>query len=475
MVPADMMCDLDKCHLFKVPGMPSNGTVDFHFPALQGQERIDLRRCFNLCRATVTGYPVRAGAPHAGPAQPVDQHRRNRAADPVGASPLAEGRAHRRGAAVPRDGRDRGGQCAAGGASGPGAPDIIRMEVGQPGTGAPRGAVEAARRALEGGSPLGYTEAFGRASLRARIAAHSLDWYGHALDPARIAVTMGASAAFPLVFLAAFDPGDTHRHGCALLPAVPQHRRRARAGAGHHRDRRGNPLPAHHRGPGTALDPLPAGLIVASPCNPAGTMLHPDELAAIARWCHARGVRLISDEIYHGLQYGQPIATAAAFSPSAVVINSFSKYFSMTGWRIGWTVLPEDLVRPVECLAQNLFISAPHIAQIAAGGGVRLPRRTAGQRAALPPLARPVAGRLAWRRVLTGCRRRRARFYLYADVGARTDDSAGFCARMLAQAGVASASGLDFDAGRGHRTLRLSYCGPEADMAEAVERLRRFC
>ena len=128
-------------------------------------------------------------------------------------------------------------------------------------------------------------------------------------------------------------------------------------------------------------------------------MLHPEELAAIARWCHARGVRLISDEIYHGLQYDQPIATAAAFSPSAVVINSFSKYFSMTGWRIGWTVLPEDLVRPVECLAQNLFHLCAAYRADCGGGGVRLPRRTAGQCAALPPLARPVAGRLAWRRV----------------------------------------------------------------------------
>ena len=202
-------------------------------------------------------------------------------------------------------------------------------------------------------------------------------------------------------------------------------------------------------------------------------MLHPTELAAIARWCHTNGVRLISDEIYHGLQYGQQIATAAQFSPSAVVINSFSKYFSMTGWRIGWTVLPEDLVRPVECLAQNLFISAPHIAQVAAEAAfdchaelqanvARYERSRAVLLGALPGAGfdhlSPADGA----------------FYLYADVGARTNDSAAFCARMLAEAGVAAASGVDFDAGRGHRTLRFSYCGPEADMAEAANRLRAF-
>jgi aspartate/methionine/tyrosine aminotransferase len=221
------------------------------------------------------------------------------------------------------------------------------------------------------------------------------------------------------------------------------------------------------------LDPLPDGLIVASPCNPAGTMLHPDELAAIAVWCHGHGVRLISDEIYHGLHYGQPIATAAAFSPSAIVINSFSKYFSMTGWRIGWMVLPEDLVRGVECLAQNLFISAPHISQVAAeaafdchdelAGNVERYRRSR----ALLLAGLPGAGfdRLS---VAEGA------FYIYADVGERTNDSLAFCARMLSEAGVAAASGVDFDADRGHRTMRFSYCGPEVDMAEAVERLRAF-
>ncbi len=354
----------------------------------------------------------------------------------------------------------------------PGAPRIIRMEVGQPGTGAPAGAVEAARRALGSGAALGYTEAFGRPSLRERIARHGQAWYGHAADPARIAVTMGASAAFPLIFLAAFDPGD---RVAMAAPYYPPYRNIAAAlglqpviietGI----ETRYQPtLAALER-----LDPRPEGLVVASPCNPAGTMLHPDELRAIAEWCHANGVRLVSDEIYHGLQYGAAPATAAAFSPSAVVVNSFSKYFSMTGWRVGWTVLPEDLVRPVECLAQNLFISAPHIAQVAAEAAFdchgELAANVARYRRSRDVLLAALPG-AGFERLSPA----EGAFYLYADVSGRTQDSAGFCARMLAEAGVAAAAGVDFDAAHGHRTVRFSYCGPEADMAEAVERLRRF-
>ena len=354
----------------------------------------------------------------------------------------------------------------------PGSPKVIRMEVGQPGTGAPRGAVEAASRALATGGALGYTEAFGRASLRARIVDHGRHWYGHSVDPARIAVTMGASAAFPLAFLAAFDPGDRI---AMAAPYYPPYRNIATA--------LGLSPVVIETGPETRyqptvaaldrLDPPPDGLIVASPANPAGTMLHPEELAGIARWCETHGVRLISDEIYHGLHYDRPIATAAAFSASAVVINSFSKYFSMTGWRIGWMVLPEDLVRPVECLAQNLFISAPHISQIAAEAAFdchdELQANVGQYRRSRELLltSLPAAGfdRLA---------PAEGAFYIYADVGARTNDSIAFCARMLAQAGVAAASGVDFDAERGHRTIRLSYCGPEADVAEALERLGHF-
>jgi aspartate/methionine/tyrosine aminotransferase len=354
----------------------------------------------------------------------------------------------------------------------PGAPHIIRMEVGQPGTGAPAGAVAAAQAALAAGGSLGYTEALGRPTLRARIAAHGQSWYGHAADPAQICITMGASAAFPLAFLAAFDPGDRiamaspyyppYRNIVGALGMVPVV---IEAGP----ETRYQPTLAMLQ----ALDPRPDGLIVASPCNPAGTMLHPDELAGIAEWCHREGVRLVSDEIYHGLQYGQAIATAAAFSPSAIVVNSFSKYFSMTGWRVGWMVLPADLVRPVECLAQNLFISAPHISQVAAEAAMdcapeldaNLARYRRSRDLLLAGLPRAGFDRLS---------DAEGAFYIYADIGNRTNDSAAFCARMLSEVGIAASAGVDFDAARGHRTMRFSYCGPEADMAEAVERLTRL-
>ncbi len=351
----------------------------------------------------------------------------------------------------------------------PGAPHVIRMEVGQPGTGAPAGAVAAVQRALAAGGSLGYTEALGIPSLRARIARHYGDWYNADIPASRVAVTVGASGAFPLAFLAAFDPGDRVAMAApfyppyvniltalGITPVILQ------AGI----ETRFQPTVAMLE----RLSPRPDGLIVASPCNPAGTMLHPDELAEIAAWCHANGVRLISDEIYHGLNYDAPLATAAKLSPSAIVVNSFSKYFSMTGWRIGWLVLPDDLVRPVECLAQNMFISAPHIAQVAAEAafacGPELDANIARYRRARDLLlARlPAAG---FPRLSPS----EGAFYLYADVSDRTNDSREFCAHMLAEAGVAASPGVDFDRERGHHFVRFSYCGPEADMAEAAERL----
>ena len=350
-----------------------------------------------------------------------------------------------------------------------GAPHVIRMEVGQPGTGAPAGAVASADAALRSGAPLGYTEAFGRPSLRARIAAHYQDWYGLEVPVERVAVTVGASGGFPLAFLAAFDPGD---RVALAAPFYPPYVNILTA--------LGMTPVILEAGPETRfqpdvamlerLDPLPDGLIVASPCNPAGTMLHPEELAAIAAWCDRTGVRLISDEIYHGLHYESPIASAASFSPHAVVVNSFSKYFSMTGWRIGWLLLPEDLLRPVECLAQNLFISAPHISQVAAQAAfdchaelrdnvARYRRSRAHLLEALP--------RVGFDRLSPA----EGAFYLYADVSERTSDSRDFCARMLAEVGIAATPGVDFDRARGGRFVRFSYCGPEADIRAATERL----
>lgn len=350
------------------------------------------------------------------------------------------------------------------------APGILRMEVGQPASGAPAGAIAAAVAALHSGHPLGYTEAFGLPSLRARIARHYLDHYGVTVSPARIAVTVGASGAFPLAFLAAFDRGD---RVAMAAPFYPPYANILTA--------LGMEPVLLECGPETRfqptialleqLDPLPDGLVVASPCNPAGTMLTPDELAEIARWCHARGVRLISDEIYHGLSWGTVAeSTAAAFSESAVVVNSFSKYWCMTGWRIGWLLLPEDLVRPVECLAQNMFISAPHVAQVAAEAAMdcveELEAKKAGYARSRALLLEnlPKAGfdRIA---AADGA------FYLWCDVSQLTNDSTQFSARMLEGAGIAATPGVDFDRTRGARFLRFSYCGAEAAMAEAPERL----
>jgi len=353
-----------------------------------------------------------------------------------------------------------------------GAPHVIRMEVGQPGTGAPAGAVAAAAAALRSGEPLGYTEAFGRRSLRARIAAHYRDWYGLTVPEGRVAVTVGASGGFPLAFLAAFDPGDRvaltapfYPPYVNILTALGIRPVIIEAGP----ETRFQPSVAMLE----RLDPPPDGLIVASPCNPAGTMLHPEELAAIAAWCDRTGVRLISDEIYHGLTYDSPIASAASCSPHAVVVNSFSKYFSMTGWRVGWLVLPEDLVRPVECLAQNLFISAPHISQIAAEAAfdcdAELRDNVARYRRSRDHLlgALPGAG-FARLSPAEGA------FYLFADIAERSNDSVAFAARMLAETGIAVTPGVDFDRTRGSHFLRFSYCGPEADMAEAAARLTRW-
>ncbi len=353
----------------------------------------------------------------------------------------------------------------------PGAPKIIHMEAGQPGTGAPLGAREAVIRALSDGHALGYTEARGNADLRHRIAAHYQHWYGQTVSPDRILITTGASAAFPLAFLAAFDPGDRVALACpyyppyvnilralgfvpVLLPTDAQSRFQ--------------PSVAML----AALDPPPAGLLIASPSNPAGTMLSAAEFAEIAAWCQQNGVRLISDEIYHGLTYGKAASTAANCE-GAVVINSFSKYFSMTGWRIGWMVLPEDLCRPVDCLAGNFFISAPHISQVAACAAFdchdELQANVAVYATSRGQLLRdlPAAG-FAHLASADGA------FYLFADVSDRTTDSAAFCAAMLRDVGIAACPGVDFDPAHGKRFIRMSYCGPPADLIDAAQRLQNF-
>ena len=349
--------------------------------------------------------------------------------------------------------------------------DVLHLEVGQPGTPAPRPVLEAAKAALDT-DLIGYTDAFGIPALRAGIAAHYRDCYGVEVDPARVVVTTGSSGGFLLSFLAAFDVGD---RVALAAPGYPAYRNILTALGIEpvvlttEPEHRFQPTPELLEAEPGRLD----GLIVASPSNPTGTMLGRDEMAALSGYCADRGIRLISDEIYHGIGYGRPAVSALELGADAVVINSFSKYYSMTGWRLGWMIVPEMLLRPVECLAQNLFISAPTLSQRAGLAALECRDQLDGYVAAyarnrdrlLEELPRAGFDRLA---PADGA------FYLYADVSALTNDSEAFCRRMLAETGVATTPGVDFDPARGHRYLRFSFAGPEPAMAEASRRLRSW-
>lgn len=350
---------------------------------------------------------------------------------------------------------------------------IIHMEVGQPAAPAPASAREAATAALAAGR-LGYTEALGIPSLRARIARHYGEVYGFDLDPARVVVTTGSSGGFILAFLSLFEPGDRvalanpgyppYRHiltalGCepVLIETDPETRWALSP----------ERLIAAHR-----RKPL-AGVMVASPANPTGTMMDAAALKELIDTAEAEGIRVISDEIYHGLDYAFRAETAVKLSPSALVINSFSKYFCMTGWRIGWLVAPEPLVRPIERLQQNLAISVPTIAQIAAEAafegreemeavkhGYQENRRilTEGLPKAGLDNFLPVDGA----------------FYLYANIARFSDDSLDFAKRMLNEAGVAATPGIDFDPIDGRHYLRFCYAGSAQEMHEAVARIGKW-
>jgi aspartate/methionine/tyrosine aminotransferase len=345
---------------------------------------------------------------------------------------------------------------------------VFHLELGQPDTPAPAAVIEAAKRALDS-NRLGYTEALGIGPLREAIAGHYRRDYGLEIDPSRVVVTTGSSGAFMLGFLSAFEPGD---RVALAAPGYPAYRNILLA-----LDLRPVNLPV---GPETRFHPTPElldaldepveGLIVASPANPTGSMLSPAELAGLVAHCRERGIRLVSDEIYHGIVYEGVAATAAAFSDSGIVINSFSKYFSMTGWRLGWMVLPPDLLRAVECLAQNLFISAPTLPQLAALAvfdckaelDANVARYRRNRDLLLAELPKAGLQRFA---PPDGA------FYLYADVANLTNDSEAFCRRLLADTGVALTPGTDFDSGRGHCSLRISFAGSTEDMAEAARRL----
>lgn len=346
---------------------------------------------------------------------------------------------------------------------------IIHMEVGQPGTGAPKPAAAALSAAMEAG-PLGYTVALGLPALRARIAQMYGEWYNVDLDPARVVVTSGSSAGFLLAFTALFDSGDRVGIGA---PGYPSYRQILGALGMVPVDL---PTAAQNR-----FQPVPAdfadmdlrGLMVASPANPTGTMLDKGAMGALIDACHGTGASFISDEIYHGIEYEKRAVTALEITDECYVINSFSKYFSMTGWRVGWMVVPQDQVRVVERIAQNMFICAPHASQVAALAAMdcvdeleanmdvyranRALMLDGLPKAGFDKIAPPDGG-----------------FYVYADVSEITQDSRALAAEILEKAGVAVTPGLDFDPVRGHTTMRFSYARSTDDIREGLVRLAAF-
>jgi aspartate/methionine/tyrosine aminotransferase len=351
--------------------------------------------------------------------------------------------------------------------------DVIHMEVGQPGFRAPGPVLAAARSALES-ERIGYTDALGIPELRERIARHYRDRYGVAIDPGRVVVTTGSSGGFMLAFLSAFDHGDRI---AVTTPGYPAYRN-ILASLGIE--------PAFiETGPADRWMPQPSaidrlardgrlgGVLVASPANPTGTMLAPDALSALVRQCADLGLWFVSDEIYHGLTYGMPEACALQYGDDAIVINSFSKYYCMTGWRIGWMIVPERLLRPIECLAQNLYISPPTLSQIAAIAAFDAVDELEGVRATYAVNRDLLLNELP-AMGLTDFAPADGAFYLYADVSRFSNDSFAFARTLLDRAGVAVTPGADFDPHRGHRYVRMSFAGTTGEMREACRRLKAF-
>jgi aspartate/methionine/tyrosine aminotransferase len=345
---------------------------------------------------------------------------------------------------------------------------VLHMEVGQPGTGAPQGVLESIAITMRD-DRMGYTDAFGLMDLRLAIQAHYASTYQVDVPVEQIVVTTGSSGAFILGFLAAFDPGD---RVALASPGYPAYRNILTA--------LGIEVVEILVGPEINFQPTTDliddvdgnldGLIIASPSNPTGTMIGAAGLKELYDYCVANQIRMVSDEIYHGITYDEPAETVAKFGADAIIVNSFSKYFSMTGWRLGWMIVPPELVRAIECLAQNLFISPPAISQHA-GIAVfdctdELDRHVVTYAKNRELLLRelPKAGfdKLA---SADGA------FYIYADVSAMTNDSAAFCQRMLAETGVAATPGTDFDPSRGHQFIRFSFARDTADMKAAADKL----
>ncbi|CUH66670.1 Aspartate aminotransferase [Thalassovita gelatinovora] len=347
--------------------------------------------------------------------------------------------------------------------------NIIHMEVGQPGTAAPKGARQALTRQMAEDA-MGYTVALGLPELRKRIARLYGDWYDIDLDWNRVIVTPGSSGAFLLAFTALFDTGDRIGIG---EPGYPSYRQILTAldlvpvGLSASPQNRLQPVPADFSG----LDLQ--GLMVASPANPSGTMLSKPAMEALVSACRDNDIAFISDEIYHGIEYEAKAVTALEVTDNCYVINSFSKYFSMTGWRVGWMVVPEDHVRVIERLAQNMFICPSHASQIAALAAMECGDELEANMAVYRENRRlmleglPKAG-------FTKIAPPDGAFYVYADVSDLTSDSRAFAAEILEKAGVAVTPGLDFDPLRGAGTLRFSYAQATAEIVEGLTRLELF-
>ncbi|WP_028754069.1 pyridoxal phosphate-dependent aminotransferase [Rhizobium leucaenae] len=349
---------------------------------------------------------------------------------------------------------------------------VISMAIGQPSHPAPQAALEAARTAL-GHGRIGYTEALGTLALRQALAGHYLARHGLTIDPTRIAITTGSSAGFNLAFLTLFDPGDSV---AIARPGYPAYRNILAAlgldvvevpvTAETQFTLTPESLEAAQAASGKRLK----GVLLASPANPTGTVTGRAALKALADYCADRSIVFISDEIYHGLTFVGEETSALELTDEAIVINSFSKYYCMTGWRIGWMVLPDRLVRPIERVAQSLYISAPELSQIAAaaalGAGAELDVYRESYRhnrdflmRRLPEIGFSIASPMD------------GAFYAYVDVGRFTNDSMAFARKMLAEINVAATPGLDFDPIEGHRVMRISYAGSNAEIEDAVERM----
>ena len=349
--------------------------------------------------------------------------------------------------------------------------DIISLAPGQPADGAPQAALDYGADLMRHGF-MGYTEAIGMPQLRARISQWYRDYYDVDVPASRIVITIGASGAFLFTFMSMFDAGDKI---ALAAPGYPAYRNIMKSC---------NLVPVEiPTGPQTNYQPtishleeleeVPDGLLIASPSNPAGTLIPPEELAAICAWCQERGVRLIADELYHGVTFGEKADTVTRYTADAVAVNSFSKYFAMTGWRLGWMVVPGPAVERVKCLAESLFVAPPTLAQHVAYKTFDhtdiLDGYVARYKTNLDILKEelPKAG-------IHRLSDTRGAFYLYADISNLTADTEVWARALLDGTGVAVTPGTDFDPVRGHQTIRISFAGSTAEVQEACNRIQTF-